>query len=284
MLNFMDDLARDGLLHDGQKGMHWGTRKYRNYDGTLTPAGRERYGVGPAREGGSKDNPARKLSRAEKKAMKAIKKKASISQAKKDAKKATEEAKQATDELRKEREAMQKEREALEAKREEANAKQIAQERNDIQRLDNQELQNRIDRIKLERAYNELVNSAKPVVPKKTLNQKLADIATGIKTVMSTGKETAQALSEVKKAYDIFKNKGDPNKALKIQEEKERLADSILSYRFNEEKRKKSREYWKMGLDEKGKKLGQVDKDDKKEDDDESDSSAPEKKKKKKDD
>lgn len=38
------------LEHDGSKGMKWHVRRYRNYDGTLTPEGRERYGVGPARD------------------------------------------------------------------------------------------------------------------------------------------------------------------------------------------------------------------------------------------
>lgn len=32
------------LAHYGKKGMHWGIRNYQNYDGSLTPEGRERYG------------------------------------------------------------------------------------------------------------------------------------------------------------------------------------------------------------------------------------------------
>lgn len=31
------------LNHSGTPGMRWGVRRYRNYDGTLTPAGKERY-------------------------------------------------------------------------------------------------------------------------------------------------------------------------------------------------------------------------------------------------
>ena len=33
------------LKHWGILGMHWGIRRYQNPDGSLTPEGRERYGV-----------------------------------------------------------------------------------------------------------------------------------------------------------------------------------------------------------------------------------------------
>ena len=38
------------LKHWGILGMHWGVRRYQNEDGTLTPEGRERYGVKTAAE------------------------------------------------------------------------------------------------------------------------------------------------------------------------------------------------------------------------------------------
>ncbi len=34
----------DYIYHSGIKGMHWGERRYQNRDGSLTPAGRKRYG------------------------------------------------------------------------------------------------------------------------------------------------------------------------------------------------------------------------------------------------
>lgn len=36
----------DHLEHHGIRGMHWGQRRFQNEDGSLTPAGRERYGIG----------------------------------------------------------------------------------------------------------------------------------------------------------------------------------------------------------------------------------------------
>ena len=41
----MDYLELRELYHHGIKGQKWGIRKYQNEDGSLTPAGRERYGI-----------------------------------------------------------------------------------------------------------------------------------------------------------------------------------------------------------------------------------------------
>lgn len=52
-----DDFAKDVvhtedyIEHHGIKGQHWGERRYQNNDGSLTPLGRVRYGIGKAKEG-----------------------------------------------------------------------------------------------------------------------------------------------------------------------------------------------------------------------------------------
>lgn len=42
--------TKDYLEHSGVKNQRWGNRRYQNKDGSLTPLGRQHYGVGPARE------------------------------------------------------------------------------------------------------------------------------------------------------------------------------------------------------------------------------------------
>ena len=39
-------MSNEYLAHHGIKGQKWGVRRFRNEDGTLTPAGKERYGNG----------------------------------------------------------------------------------------------------------------------------------------------------------------------------------------------------------------------------------------------
>lgn len=53
---YHDELNHVGeyLAHHGTKGMHWGVRNFQNADGSLTPMGRVRYGVGAARKAAQK--------------------------------------------------------------------------------------------------------------------------------------------------------------------------------------------------------------------------------------
>ena len=77
------DEATDFLEHYQIKGAKHGIRRFQNYDGTLTPAGRERYGIGPPREAKKDAEGGSGI----KKATGSIKKKISDSRASKKAKK-----------------------------------------------------------------------------------------------------------------------------------------------------------------------------------------------------
>lgn len=50
------------LVHHGIKNQKWGRRRYQNPDGSLTPAGRARYGVGEKRSGSAIDQTSSKKS------------------------------------------------------------------------------------------------------------------------------------------------------------------------------------------------------------------------------
>ena len=137
------------LQHHGIQGMKWGVRRYQNKDGTLTPAGQKRY----AKE-------LEKLA-AEEKVLKARQRTAN-KMAKLDAKrKELDDKKRELDELEgKSKEVNEAARNARRAEKAEAKeAKKEAKEHRknkDVKKMSDEELNARIERLKLEQKYAEL--------------------------------------------------------------------------------------------------------------------------------
>lgn len=238
MRSYIDKIYSDMLLHDGQKGMKWGERRYRNYDGTLTPAGRDRYGVGPAKTVASA---AQKTTRAMRKAKKEIVKKASAKAAEKRAKEATEESKRAAEEAKKEREALEKARAAAAAeedrkKKDPSSPESIVQRKINLEasRLANDELSAKIQRIELERKYSNLVNPAKP--PKKSIVEKVNNFFDSVKKITTAG-------NDFRKMVEDFKalNSPDPDKKRMAELEKQDKIDKLI---FGMETRARARKEW----------------------------------------
>lgn len=135
------------IEHSGVKGMHWGVRRYQNSDGSLTPAGRAHYGVGPARK--FKTTVGSAIKKARKGAGRV---KASISKSLKKIKTKSEERKEAN----------------LSNAILKGNVKKIVK---NVDRMSDRELQEALNRARNVKALNDLR------VPKKSLTEKVGDVA-----------------------------------------------------------------------------------------------------------
>lgn len=236
MITYKDELFQDMLLHDGQKGMKWGRRRYRNYDGTLTPAGRERYGVGPAVQ-----NVTRKLSRKERKAQKEIARKASVKAAEKAAKQATEESKRAAEEVRQAKEELRKEREDYEQKKASDAAGHATAEGNaqkkldaDLAKMNNDILRETNNRIKLEQEYKSLVHPKDNTQREGFIKRAAANVQ-NVKGIISNVNDIAKMVTDIKKAF-----KGDKESQLDLLK---KTAD-IDKLKYDMETRDRSRKKW----------------------------------------
>lgn len=212
----------DELMHWGVLGMKWGVRRYQNADGTLTAAGKKRYGT--------KSN-FEKVQRA--------KKAASPDKLKKQ--KAREKANARTEaEI-----AKYKKKAGIEDnKKESTNNSTEINKTKSIKEMSNAEIQERIDRIRLEQTLASL--QPKKVSAGEKFIKNLSGFATKTLTdvsqkVINKAIENAFKEQKVETAYDKLKKEND---MLNEQKRKMEYEDFLNNY-TNDQANKRYNESWR---------------------------------------
>ena len=160
------------IKHYGIKGQKWGRRLYQNKDGSLTPAGKERYG--------SKENFEKQYPAEQKAATKAVKK------ASDKGIKAVKTAREAEAERTKKRQS--KADKALEkAAREKA------------RKMSDQELREAVNRLNLEENYTRMVQNRERISVGESTVAKVLNVTLTAMTVTSTALGIATAIQELKR-------------------------------------------------------------------------------------
>lgn len=141
----------DEMYHAGIKGMKWGVRRFQNKDGSLTDAGRRRY----------KDNPEGSDATGDKKRT-LFKKKGSSSESGDETEKSESLKSKITKKIaeRKQKKAEEAAKESEEKKQKEAEAE--ANKPKKTSDMSDAELRERINRLGLEKQYNQLVSELNP--------------------------------------------------------------------------------------------------------------------------
>lgn len=210
------------LTHHGIKNMKWGQRRYQNPDGSLTPAGRKRYGVG-LNNGRPKQAPPKQTKPSTPKPM--SKKTAPDDDIPEENRYLSKKARSMSDaELDKAIARLTKE-ETLkrlspeERERAKTAANDLSFRNKSLKEMSNEDIQKALDRARLEndyrRAYPEQISKGK-----KFLNSLRDDVI--VPAVKSKGKEFAEKmLGKMMDKY--FKEKPDPNSLEELRKTYDKL-------------------------------------------------------------
>ena len=160
------------LSHHGIKGQKWGRRRYQNKDGSLTPAGKQRYG--------SEENFESRYDEDVKAGIKAAKK---LTDGSKDLAKATKE----------------KESERSRKKQREANKAIEEAARDRARSMSDQELRDAVNRLNMEENYTRMIQNRERIELGESAASKFMDRSMTALTLASTALSIALAVKELKK-------------------------------------------------------------------------------------
>lgn len=160
------------LSHHGIKGQKWGRRQYQNKDGSLTPAGRERYG--------SKENFEKQYPVEQKEAMKAVKK-------------------TSDDAVKTVRAGKEFEAERTRKKQRIANKALEEAARDKARSMSDQELRDAVNRLNMEENYTRMIQNRERIELGESAASKFMDRSMTALTLASTALSIALAVKELKK-------------------------------------------------------------------------------------
>lgn len=165
-------MVNNELTHWGIKGQKWGVRKYQNKDGSLTPAGKQRYG--------SKENFESQYNEDVKTGLKATKK---VVDGSKDLTRAS------------------KEREGERNRKRQREADKALEEavRDKARSMTDQELRDAVNRLNMEENYTRMMQNRERIDVGESKAAKFMDYSMKALTVASTTLSIAIAIKELKK-------------------------------------------------------------------------------------
>lgn len=227
MWEYVEPMTSDEIYHYGKKGMHWGERLYQNLDGSLTPLGRLRYG--------NKSNYNRVQA-----AKASIKKKKIQARTDAEVAKYRKKAQETYDkELKKHSEAEKKEEPKKETSKNVNNSdskkktdpkkeatEKVAAEKATISQMSDKELQDKVNRMRLEQDYQRIYKEMNPKTVSrgkkfvdKLLDDSLNAVAKGVGEAIGSsaknyvnktlGEAIQKSLQEEKKSDEKKKKNND---------------------------------------------------------------------------